>query len=65
MTSSVESLAGLLAGDSSLTDYDFWRALREIEHELYRAGREGRPVPIGLLYARRALQAARRERTTG
>ena len=65
MTRNVDSLAGLLAGDDSLSDYDLWRALRAVDLELYRLKREERPVPIGMLYARRALQAARVERAAG
>lgn len=52
-------LSTLLARDDRISDYDFWRALRRIENELYRRGRLGEPVPIDLVYARRIISTAR------
>jgi hypothetical protein len=45
-----------------ITDYDFWRAQRRIEDELYRCQRTGTPVPIELVYARRVVETARAKR---
>lgn len=55
-------LSGILARDERISDYDFWRAMRSIEQELDRCGRLGKPIPIDLVYARRIIQAASRER---
>ena len=60
-----EILSSLLARDERLSDYDFWRALRGIESELYRLRRLGKPIPIDLAYARRIIRAARLERKCG
>ena len=58
MALSTETLSGILARDASITEYDFWRALRRIEGELYRCSRLGTPVPIELVYIRRILSSA-------
>lgn len=53
-----EPLSNILARDASLSEYDFWSALRRIENELYRCSKLGRPVPIELVYARRIVSSA-------
>jgi hypothetical protein len=58
-------LSNILARDERISDYDFWRALRRIEQELYRCRRSGKPVPIDLVYARRIIDAARTKRNSG
>lgn len=58
MIKNVKSLSSLLAEDRSLTDYDFWRALQTLNDDLHRIERARRPVPINLLYTRRALEDA-------
>ena len=57
-----QTLSNILARDETISDYDFWRALRKIENELYRCRRLGKPIPIELVYARRILHSARMER---
>ena len=55
-------LSSSLARDARISDYDLWRAQRGIEDELYRRRRLGAPVPIELVYARRIVDAAWRQR---
>lgn len=62
MTNDVKSLTSLLTDDSSLTEYDFWRALQTLNDDLHRIERERLPVPMNLLYTRKALQEALAER---
>jgi hypothetical protein len=57
-----QTLSDILARDPTISDYDFWRALRRIENELYRCRRLGKPIPIDLVYARRILNSAWAER---
>ena len=64
MIKSVKSLSSLLADNRSLTDYDFWRALQTLNDDLHRIERERRPVPISLLYTRRALADALAKRAS-
>lgn len=63
MTNNVKSLSSLLANDRNLTGYDFWRALQTLNDALHRIERERRPVPINLLYTRRALEYALAKRS--
>lgn len=58
----IQTLARRLAADERLSDYDFWRWLKDIENLLYRVERERSPVPFHLLYVRRLLRNARLRR---
>ena len=58
----VKRLADRLAVDRTVSDYDFWRALKTLNDELYQTVRQHRPIPIGLVYAREILRTARRKR---
>jgi hypothetical protein len=60
-----QTLSSILAHDASISDYDFWRAQRRIEDELYNCGRLGKPVPIELVYARRIINSAWKQRISG
>lgn len=62
MKSEVELLSGLLASDRSISNDDFWRALRTVDHELHRLTRTGSPIPMNVIYVRRILDEARRRR---
>lgn len=62
MINNVKNLSSLLADDSNLTEYDFWRALQTLNDDLHRIEREKLPLPINLLYTRKALQEALAER---
>jgi hypothetical protein len=57
-----QTLSDILARDATISEYDFWRALRKIENELYRCRRLGKPIPIELVYARRIINSAWAER---
>lgn len=65
VTSDVARLSSTLALDESYSDYDLWRAQKTLENELYRIERLRLPVPIGVIYARRILSAARTKRAEG
>lgn len=63
MTNYLTNLSSLLANDRKLTGYDFWRALQSLNDALHRIERERRPVPINLLYTRKALEEALTKRS--
>lgn len=44
-----------LAEHGMLSSYEIWRALKNINNDLYQLERFGLPVPIQVLRARRAL----------
>ena len=58
----IVAMSAELAADADLSDYDFWRAIKMVEDELYRIEREGRPIPMQMIYARHVLKTARSQR---
>lgn len=58
----VSRLSSVLAGDESISDYEFWRALKTLNNELYRIERLRLPIPINVIYARQIIRAARVKR---
>ena len=64
MPDQVSRRARAMSLDPDVTDYDVWRTLRSVRDEIYRLDREGSPIPIRLLYARKTLELAKRNRET-
>ena len=58
----VAQMSSRLASDHTLSDYDFWRALKTINNELYRIERLREPIPMKMIYARAILKTARNKR---
>lgn len=65
MTNQVSQRARAMALDPDVTDYEMWRNSRSVCDEIYRLEREGNPIPIRLLYARKTLELAKRNREIG
>lgn len=62
MTIDLNRLSDELAGNPCVSDYDFWRAMKDLEYEIYSIGHSPSPVPIGLLHLREVVRRARRKR---
>lgn len=62
MPDQVSRRARELALDPALSDYEVWRTLRSVRGQIYTLEREGYPIPIRLLYARKSLELANRNR---
>ncbi|MGY6708926.1 MAG: hypothetical protein ACXIVF_11410 [Rhizobiaceae bacterium] len=62
MTDQVSRRARELALDPAVSDYDVWRTLRSVRDQIYALERGGHPIPIRLLYARKTLELAHRNR---
>jgi hypothetical protein len=62
MTSDINHLSRRLAVNPLATDYDFWRALRDLNDEIYATTKRGEPVPIDLLRLRATLRRERAAR---
>lgn len=58
MALNLRRLTAMLAANRGITDYDLWHMRRRLEDELFGRRRRSEPVPIDLLYARRAVIAA-------
>ena len=58
----IAMMSARLASDAKLTDYDFWRAIKMIDDELYKIERRGKPIPMQMIYARHVLKVARSTR---
>lgn len=58
----VNKLSDELASDSTISDYEFWRALRLVNDEIFAIGRTKKPTPIEFLQLRAALRKARAKR---
>ncbi|RST84856.1 hypothetical protein EJC49_18645 [Aquibium carbonis] len=62
MTSDINRLTRRLAKNPLMTDYDFWRALRDLNDEVYALTKRGDPIPIELLKVRATLRRKRAAR---
>lgn len=62
MTSDINHLSRRLAQNPLATDYDFWRALRDLNDEIYAVTKRREPVPIELLRLRDTLRRERAAR---
>jgi len=54
--------ASRLAENPRLTDYDFWRTLKNLENEIYRISSIKQPIPIEMLRWRAIIRQARLRR---
>ena len=59
----IHAAAEKLASDPDLTDYDFWRTLKNLDYEIFRRAAASQPIPIDMLRWRRILKRARWKRT--
>ena len=60
--SDIKHLSRRLALNPLATDYDFWRALRDLNDEIYAVAKRHEPVPIDLLRLRATLRRERAAR---
>lgn len=58
----IKTASERLARNGSISDYDFWRLLKDVENEIFRLTVEREPLPIDLLRWRAVLRQARRKR---
>ncbi len=65
MKQDIGAVAHRLAEDGRITDYDFWRALKNLDSEIYRISDDHQPIPIEMLRWRVILKQARHRRGRG
>ncbi len=62
MSIDIDHTSERLANDPRLSDYDFWRSLKNLENEIFQLSSRKEPVPIEMLRWRRILSRARHRR---
>jgi hypothetical protein len=65
MKQDIGTVAHQLAEDRRLTDYDFWRALRNLDNEIYRISGDRQPIPMEMIRWRAIIKQARHRRGHG
>ena len=51
-----------LAADSRITDYDFWRSLKNVNNEIFHIANNNEPIPFDMIRWRSILKRARLKR---
>ena len=59
MTIDTATTSEKLARDPRVSDYDFWRSLKNIDNEIFQIASAKGPIPIEMLRWRRILIEAR------
>jgi|ETNmetMinimDraft_3_1059899.scaffolds.fasta_scaffold276349_1 hypothetical protein len=54
----VKEMSERLAYDPAFSSYDFWRACKRLDDELYQLSRSNAPIPIDLIFGRAIIQRA-------
>lgn len=55
-------MADRLARDPRITDYDFWRAMKNLDNEIFEIANMNDPIPIKILRMREIVRRAREAR---
>ncbi len=63
MSSDIKAEAARLAADPDLSDYDFWRSLKNLNNEIFQISQSSEPIPFSLLRRRAILKQARMRRS--
>ncbi|WP_230980227.1 hypothetical protein [Oryzicola mucosus] len=58
----IETEARRLAGDSRVTDYDFWRSLKNLNNEIFALSARKAPIPLEMIRWRAIIKQARLKR---
>ena len=51
-----------LAADPRVTDYDFWRSLKNVNNEIFQIANNNEPIPFDMIRWRAILKQARMKR---
>ncbi|CAM5431008.1 hypothetical protein ATER59S_02547 [Aquamicrobium terrae] len=55
----IEAAAARLAADPRITDYDFWRSLKNLNNEIFEIASNNEPIPFDMVRWRAILKQAR------
>jgi hypothetical protein len=62
MKSDIKQEAERLACDPQISDYDFWRSLKNLNNEIYKIANNNEPIPFDMIRWRAILKEARSKR---
>lgn len=65
MSREIKTKAERLAHDPRLSDYDFWRSIKNIDYEIFLISQRRQPIPIEMIRWRAILCQARKRRGPG
>jgi hypothetical protein len=58
----IKAEADRLAADPRITDYDFWRSLKNLNNEIFHIANNNEPIPFAMVRWRAILKQARSKR---
>lgn len=61
----INEMSEKLARDPGISDYDFWRTLKNLNNEIFYIANNNDPIPMELIRWRAILNKARAKRKTG
>lgn len=62
MTTDIKAEAARLAADPDISDYDFWRSLKNLNNEISDIANSNEPIPFDMVRWRAVLTQARMKR---
>jgi hypothetical protein len=58
----IKATSDRLAADGRITDYDFWRSLKNVDNEIFQIANNNEPIPMDMIRWRAILKQARLKR---
>ena len=62
MTTDIEATSDRLAADPTISDYDFWRSLKNLNNRIFEIANSNEPIPMDMIRWRAILRQARSKR---
>ncbi|TIL36134.1 hypothetical protein [Mesorhizobium sp.] len=62
MKTDIKVEADRLAADPRISDYDFWRSLKNLNYEIFAIANNNEPIPFAMIRWRAILKQARMKR---
>ncbi len=59
----IKATSDRLAADQRITDYDFWRSLKNVDNEIFQIANSNEPIPMDIIRWRAILKQARFKRS--
>jgi hypothetical protein len=58
----IKATSERLAADQRISDYDFWRSLKNVDNEIFQIANSNEPIPMDMIRWRAILKQARSRR---